>query len=104
MVRVCKKKYDINETGKIEQARLNDAKDYWALLKGKPPAKCTNNISSTEFYNYFLRISNPVDCDTVESSYNVNRYTAISVITRSAHGPCFFQVKFDLVTKSACIC
>ena len=32
-------------------------------MKGKPPAKCTNNISSTEFYNYFLRISNPVDCD-----------------------------------------
>ena len=36
---------------------------YWALLKGKPPAKCTNNISSTEFYNNFLHISNPVDCD-----------------------------------------
>ena len=26
-------------------------------------AKFTNNISSTEFYNYFLRISNPVHCD-----------------------------------------
>ena len=44
MVRVCKKKYDINETRKIEQARLNNAKDYWDLLEGKPPAKCTNNI------------------------------------------------------------
>ena len=32
-------------------------------MEGKLPAKCTNNISSTEFYNYFLRISNPVDCD-----------------------------------------
>ena len=63
MVRVCKRKYDINETRKIEQAILNNAKDHWALLKGKPPAKCTNNISSTEFYNYFLRISNPVDFD-----------------------------------------
>ena len=52
MVRVCKKKYDINETRKIEQARLNNAKDYWALFKNKPPAKCTNNISSTEFYNH----------------------------------------------------
>ena len=41
---------------------------------------------------------------TVESRYNAYRYTAISVITRSAHRPRFFQVKFDLITKSACIC
>ena len=27
------------------------------------PAKCTNNISQTEFYNYLLRMSSPVDCD-----------------------------------------
>ena len=32
-------------------------------MKGEPPANCTNNDSSTEFYSYFLRISNPVDCD-----------------------------------------
>ena len=37
-----------------------------------------------------------LNINTVESHYNVNHYTAISVITRSTHGPRFFQVKFDL--------
>ena len=37
----------------------------------------------------------------VESRENTIRHTAISIITQLAHEPSFFQVKFDLITKSA---
>ena len=50
-----------------------------------------------------LWLSEAYSESTVESRYNANLYTAISVITRSAHRSHFFQVKFDLITKSACI-
>ena len=39
---------------------MDDANEYWKLLKGKAKPQKIHSISDTEFYDYFVKISNPV--------------------------------------------
>ena len=39
---------------------MDNANDYWKLLKGKAEPQKIHSISDTEFYDYFVKISNPV--------------------------------------------
>ena len=80
MARKCRREYDINETRKLTRAKLNNANEYWKLLKGKRAAAKTHDITTTEFYDYFVRISNPgADIIVLESddmNDNVQMYEA----------------------------
>ena len=48
------------------------------------------------FFGYNLSIN---EIHTVESRYSANRYTAISVIARSACGPRFLQGEIRLIVR-----
>ena len=57
LARNCRREYDANQTEKPRKAKLDNANEKWKLLKGitKPQKK---SISDTEFYDYFVKVSN----------------------------------------------
>ena len=60
LARKCRREHDANQTEKLRRAKLDNANDYWKLLKGKAEPQKIHSISDTEFYDYFVKISNPV--------------------------------------------
>ena len=56
----CRREYEANQTEKLRKAKLENANDYWKLLKGKIKPQTTHLLSNTEFYYYFIIIYNPV--------------------------------------------
>ena len=56
--RNCRLQFDRQETQKLLQSRLTNAKEYWRMLRGKV---CTRkpNISSNQYFEYFKEVSAP---------------------------------------------
>ena len=44
----------------MRRTKFDNANDYWKLLKGKAKPQKIHSISNTEFYDYFVKISNIV--------------------------------------------
>ena len=53
--------YDIMQTEKLMKAKCNNAKLYWKMLTGKNNKQNTCPITCKEFYNHFLKLSDPED-------------------------------------------
>ena len=53
--------HDAAETKKLTNARFSNVKLYWKLLSGKKTSKPSCPISTSDWYNHFLRLSNPED-------------------------------------------
>lgn len=51
--------YRKSRTQKLENARYNNAKEYWKLLKGLCPSNGPKKLSSQHFASYFKAINNP---------------------------------------------
>ena len=60
LTRKCRREHEANQTEKLRRAKLDSANDYWKILKGKAKPQKIHSISDTEFYDYFVKISNPV--------------------------------------------
>ena len=61
MSRQKQRQYDIMQTEKLMKAKCNNAKLYWKMLTGKNNKQNTCPITCKEFYNHFLKLSDPED-------------------------------------------
>ena len=72
-----KHKYEVAQTSKLLNAKLNNVKMYWKLLSSCGEQSVRTNLTNDEFYQYFENISNPcdefysVDPDIKESLNNI---------------------------------
>ncbi len=58
--RKCRLQYDRSQTAKLLEARTNNAREYWRLLRGKTK-KDKSNVSNDEFYRFFKNVNSPTD-------------------------------------------
>ena len=56
---MVKYKFDRNKTAKLEKARLQNAREYWKLLKNLNPSTKTHSLSANNFAQYFKAINDP---------------------------------------------
>ena len=58
---IRKKKFvfDKKKTKLLENARFNNAKDYWKMLKGSVTQCSSNRLSTDNFVQYFKAINDP---------------------------------------------
>ena len=59
-IRLCRYRYDKQNTDKLLNARFKNAKLYWSMLKQSAGVKRAN-IPLTDFEQYFRAINNPDD-------------------------------------------
>ena len=58
LIRSKRFQYDKNQTKRLEEARVKNAKEYWKLLKGLSTKKASS-LNVSHFEEYFRAINNP---------------------------------------------
>ena len=56
----CRRNFDMNQTNKLYQARIKNAKEYWKMIKSVK-RKDSVNVTCDEFKRYFDDLYNPED-------------------------------------------
>ena len=90
----CRQNFDKQQTNKLYQARLKNAKDYWKMIKSVKSKKSCS-VTRDEFVEYFSKIYNPDDefyTPDPEITNSVNNFMNEEVIE-------MFEVLNEIITE-----